>query len=74
MHPQIPVETWRQRTLIGIGERIAINPAVVLVKGMTGKLFGDKGYIGKKLGDMLLRQGLALMTRVRKNMKSPHDP
>jgi len=45
-------------------------PVPSLVKGLTGKLFGDKGYIGKKLADMLLRQGLALMTRVRKNMKS----
>ena len=45
-------------------------PVISLVKGLTGKLFGDKGYIGKKLADTLLRQGLALMTTVRKNMKS----
>jgi hypothetical protein len=45
-------------------------PVPSLVKGLAGKLFGDKGYIGKKLADTLLRQGLALMTRVRKNMKS----
>ncbi len=45
-------------------------PVPSLVKGLTGKLFGDKGYLGKKLAHMLLRQGLALMTRVRKNMKS----
>lgn len=45
-------------------------PVPDLVKGLTGKLFGDKGYLGKKLADTLLRQGLALMTRVRKNMKS----
>jgi hypothetical protein len=45
-------------------------PVVSLVKGLTGKLFGDQGYIGKKLADTLLRQGLALMTRVRNNMKS----
>ena len=35
-----------------------------------GKLFGDKGYIGKKLAEELLRRGLVLMTRVRANMKS----
>jgi len=35
---------------------------------LTGKLFGDKGYIGRKLADDLLR--LTLFTRVRKNMKS----
>jgi hypothetical protein len=46
------------------------TPVPSLVKGLTGKLFGDKGYIGKKLVEQLLRQGLVLMTRVRKNMKS----
>jgi hypothetical protein len=35
-----------------------------------GKLFGDKGYLGKKLAEILLRRGLALMTRVRGKMKS----
>lgn len=45
-------------------------PVPELVKGLTGKLFGDKGYLGRKLAEKLLRQGLALMTRVRKNMKS----
>jgi Transposase DDE domain len=45
-------------------------PVPSLVKGLTGKLFGDQGYIGKKLADTLLRQGLVLMTRVRNNMKS----
>ncbi len=45
-------------------------PVPSLTKGLTGKLFGDKGYIGKQLADTLLRQGLALMTRGRKNMKS----
>ena len=29
-----------------------------------------KGYIGKKLTEELLRRGLALMTRVRRNMKA----
>src|SRR5690348_12384419 len=50
------------------------TPVPALVKGLTGKLFGDKGYIGKKLADTLLRQGLALMTRVRKKHEiPPHD-
>jgi hypothetical protein len=47
-----------------------VSPVISLVKGLTGKLFSDKCYIGKKLGDALLRKGLALMTRVRKNIKS----
>jgi len=41
-----------------------------LTQDLTGKLFGDKGYIGKKLTQSLLERGLVLMTRVRKNMKS----
>src|SRR5919109_2713448 len=41
-----------------------------LTQHLTGKLFGDKGYIGKQLAQQLLRRGLALFTRVRKNMKS----
>jgi len=46
------------------------GPVPSLTKDLTGKLFGDKGYIGKKLAETLLRRGLALFTRVRKNMKS----
>jgi len=45
-------------------------PVPSLTKDLIGKLFGDKGYIGKKLAEELLRRGLALFTRVRKNMKS----
>jgi hypothetical protein len=41
-----------------------------LTQNLTGKLFGDKGYIGKQLAQQLLRRGLALFTRVRKNMKA----
>jgi hypothetical protein len=46
------------------------TPVPELTKGLVGKLFGDKGYIGKMLAEKLLRRGLALMTRVRANMKS----
>jgi hypothetical protein len=45
-------------------------PVPVLTTDLIGKLFGDKGYIGKKLAEELLRRGLALFTRIRKNMKS----
>ena len=44
------------------------KPVPVLTRELTGKLFGDKGYIGQKLAEDLLR--LTLFTRVRKNMKS----
>ena len=40
-----------------------------LTRDLIGKLFGDKGYVGKDLAQSLLRRGLALMTRVRRNMK-----
>jgi hypothetical protein len=46
------------------------TPVQGLTRDLVGKLFGDKGYIGKKLAEDLLSRGLALMTRVRKNMKS----
>lgn len=45
------------------------TPVPELTRDLTGKLFGDKGYIGKDLAASLLRRGLALMTRVRRNMK-----
>src|SRR3954465_7035111 len=44
------------------------TPVPALTRDLTGKLFGDKGYIGQKLAEDLLR--LTLFTRVRKNMKA----
>src|SRR4051795_10291678 len=44
------------------------TPVPALTRDLTGKLFGDKGYIGRKLAEDLLR--LTLFTRVRRNMKS----
>lgn len=41
-----------------------------LTKGLKGKLIGDKGYISKKLFSMLYKDGLQLITKVRKNMKN----
>src|SRR3954447_14704676 len=46
------------------------TPVPALTRDLTGKLFGDKGYIGRKLAKDLLRRGLTLFTRVRRNMKS----
>ena len=46
------------------------KPVPALTRDLTGKLFGDKGYIGRKLAEDLLRRGLTLFTRVRRNMKS----
>jgi hypothetical protein len=41
-----------------------------LTKKLLGKLFADKGYIGKQLAQELLRCGLTLFTRMHKNMKA----
>jgi len=46
------------------------QPVPQLTKNLLGKLFGDKGYIGKPLARELLRRGLTFFTRVRKNMKA----
>src|SRR6516225_8139263 len=46
------------------------KPLPQLTKNLLGNLFGDKGYISKKLAQELLRRGLTLFTRVRKNMKA----
>ncbi len=40
-----------------------------MTKDLTGKLFGDKGYISEKHKVELKKQGLRLITKVRKNMK-----
>ena len=48
-----------------------VKPVDTLTRDLQGKLFGDKGYIGKKIAATLMRRGLALMTRARKNMKAP---
>src|SRR5579872_7000347 len=45
-------------------------PMEQLTQNLTGKLFGDKGYLGKKRAAILLKRGLALLTKVRKNMKA----
>src|SRR5918995_5905077 len=44
------------------------TPVPALTRELIGKLFGDKGSIGQKLAEDLVR--LTLFTRVRKNMKS----
>jgi Transposase DDE domain len=46
------------------------RPVPQLTKPLLGKLCADKGYIGKQLAQELLRRGLTLFTRIRKNMKS----
>src|SRR5581483_6016601 len=45
-------------------------PVEQLTQNLTGKLFGDKGYLGKQRAAPLLKRGLVLLTKVRKNMKA----
>lgn len=40
-----------------------------LLKNLKGLVAGDKGYLSKEKSDSLAKQGLKLVTRVRKNMK-----
>lgn len=46
------------------------TPVPQLTKTLSGKLFGDKGYISKALFEALFDQGLQLITPIRKNMKN----
>lgn len=39
-------------------------------KRIFGKLFGDKGYIGKDLFEQLFVDGVHLVTKIKKNMKN----
>ena len=40
-----------------------------MAQGLSGKLFGDRGYISQKLFESLRAQGVELITKLRKNMK-----
>lgn len=46
------------------------EPLGDMTKGLTGKCYADKGYIGKKIFKKLWDQGLHLVTGIRKNMKN----
>ena len=44
------------------------KPLPDMTQQLTGKLFGDKGYVSKALFERLYQQGLELIARRRKNM------
>ena len=46
------------------------TPVPDMIKNIVGKLFGDKGYLSKKLSASLLEQGIYLITGIKKNMKN----
>lgn len=45
-----------------------------MAQGISGKMFGDKGYIKKELFEQLLDQGLQLVTPLKSNMKNKLVP
>lgn len=45
------------------------KPVLALLRDITGKVYGDKGYISKELAMKLKKYGVELITNVRKNMK-----
>lgn len=45
------------------------SPMDSLMRGMFGKVYGDKGYLSKALRERLYERGVELFTPVRKNMK-----
>jgi hypothetical protein len=44
-------------------------PVEILMKNLNGWLFGDKGYISKKLSNTLLDKGVELITNIKKGMQ-----
>ncbi len=46
------------------------HPVKALVQGLTGCLYGDKGYLSQALCDELDAEGITLITHVRSNMKA----
>ena len=56
-------------TTSGVDDREPLKDGVLL-KNIKGKLFGDKGYIGKTLFESLFVDGIQLFTKVKNNMKN----
>lgn len=50
-----------------INDRVPVKD---LCKGLSGKLFGDKGYLGQKLFEELYEDGIQLITNIKSNMKN----
>lgn len=51
------------------------KPLPDLCTSLFGKLYGDKGYLSRKLTETLRKQGIELITKARKNMKPvEHHP
>ncbi len=46
------------------------TPVTEMVKGITAKLIGDKGYLSRNLFQQLFKSGVTLITKIKKNMKN----
>lgn len=46
------------------------RPVPELVKGLFGKLFGDKGYVSAPLFEALYEEGVQLVTKLKRGMKN----
>jgi hypothetical protein len=46
------------------------KPVPGMAKDLKGKLFADRGYISQALSNKLMRKGILLVTRLKKNMKN----
>ena len=46
------------------------SPVMSLMKDISAKLIGDKGYISKKLSAELFNQNVTLITKIKKKMKN----
>jgi hypothetical protein len=46
------------------------RPVPELVKGLFGKLFGDKGYVSQPLFEALYDEGVQLVTKLKRGMKN----
>ena len=46
------------------------SPVMDLMREISAKLIGDRGYISKKLSAALFEQGVTLITKIKKKMKN----
>ncbi len=46
------------------------TPVTEMVKGITAKLIGDKGYLSRNLFQQLFESGVTLINKIKKNMKN----
>lgn len=46
------------------------SPVMSLMRDISAKLIGDRGYISKKLSAALFEQGVTLITKIKKKMKN----